>query len=205
MSVAFRIATTADTPVIVALIEAAYRGPETAGQWDSESHLLKGPRTNHTEINALISRPDSRFVVAEEAGRIIGCALIQQLDVAAPATGAYPENFATDAPGRAPSSLHAAAGAATTPGAYFGMFAIDPGIRAAGLGKLVLAEAEARARHMFDATCMVMTVINVREQLIAWYQRRGYRLTGKRIPFPFTETSGETTRDFDLVEMRKDF
>ena len=30
----------------------------------------------------------------------------------------------------------------------------------------------------------------------------GY-LTGATIPFPFTETSGETTRDFHLVEMRK--
>ncbi len=90
-------------------------------------------------------------------------------------------------------------------GAYFGMFAIDPGIRAAGLGKLVLAAAETSARELWSAHSMVMTVINVREQLIAWYQRRGYHLTGARLPFPFTETSGETTRDFDLVELRKDF
>jgi ribosomal protein S18 acetylase RimI-like enzyme len=85
------------------------------------------------------------------------------------------------------------------------MFAIDPGIRATGLGKRVLAEAEAQAQAIFGAAYMVMTVINMRDQLIAWYQRRGYRLTGKRAPFPFTETSGETTRDFDLVEMRRDF
>jgi hypothetical protein len=48
-----------------------------------------------------------------------------------------------------------------------------------------------------------MTVINLREKLIEWYQRRGYALTGHRLPFPFTEHSGETTRDFDLVEMKK--
>jgi ribosomal protein S18 acetylase RimI-like enzyme len=200
MSMQFRIATAADAPVIVALIEAAYRGPETAGQWDSESHLLKGPRTNLAEIGALIARPDSRFIVAEDGGRIIGCALIQQTDVAA----ASPETAAADNPRRRPGRSEATAEPVTR-GAYFGMFAIDPAIRAAGLGKLVLAEAEARAQYIFNATCMVMTVINVREQLIAWYQRRGYRLTGKRIPFPFTETSGETTRDFDLAEMRKDF
>ena len=44
---------------------------------------------------------------------------------------------------------------------------------------------------------------NVRTALIAWYERRGYRLTGATLPFPFTETSGETTRDFHLAEMRK--
>jgi ribosomal protein S18 acetylase RimI-like enzyme len=181
MPVQFRIATAADAPVVVALIEAAYRGPETAGQWDSESHLLKGPRTNLAEISGLIARSDSRFVVAEDAGRVIGCALIQQTEVSALEPGA------------------------SARGAYFGMFAIDPAIRAAGLGKRVLAEAEVQAQAAFGAACMVMTVINVREELIDWYQRRGYRLTGRRIPFPFTETSGETTRDFDLVEMRRDF
>lgn len=179
MPVQYRIATAADAPVIVALIEAAYRGPGRAGQWDSESHLLKGPRTNPAEVGALIARADSRFVLAEQEGRIIGCALIQQTD--------------------------AAAADGSPDGVYFGMFAVDPAIRAAGLGKQVLAEAEGRAKATFGATHMVMTVINVREQLIAWYQRRGYRLTGKRVPFPFTETSGETTRDFDLVELRRDF
>jgi ribosomal protein S18 acetylase RimI-like enzyme len=95
--------------------------------------------------------------------------------------------------------------AQSTPGCYFGMFATDPSIRAAGLGKEVLAEAEASARRVWGASSMVMTVISVRTALIAWYERRGYRLTGGRAPFPFTAASGETTRDFDLVEMRKDF
>ena len=49
-----------------------------------------------------------------------------------------------------------------------------------------------------------MTVINVRTELIGYYQRRGYKLTGVRQPFPFNETTGEMTRDFDLVEMNKD-
>ncbi|MEP7209773.1 MAG: GNAT family N-acetyltransferase, partial [Alphaproteobacteria bacterium] len=115
----FRFAGPTDAVAIAALIERAYRGPETAGQWDSESHLLAGPRTNVEEIAGLIARDDSRFVVAEAGRRLIGCALIQQTTVA-------------DAIG---------------PGCYFGMFATDPTIRAAGLGKQVLAEAERRARE----------------------------------------------------------
>lgn len=180
----FRFAIPADAEQIVTLIERAYRGPETAGQWDSESHLLTGPRTNLEEIEALIARADSRFVIAEDpsarTGAITGCALIQQ-------TG----STECSSPGSGD--------------AYFGMFATDPAIRAAGLGKLVLAEAEARARALWNVPAMVMTVISVRTALIAWYARRGYVPTGVRMPFPFSETTGETRRDFDLVELRKDF
>lgn len=182
MTPAFRYASLADAPGLVALIESAYRDPASAGQWDSESHLLTGPRTNLTEIRGLISRSDSRFIMGESQRRLVGCALIQKIDV-------------DPAADKAPSAA----------GAYFGMFAIHPAIRAAGLGKRVLAEAETCARIDFGAASMVMTVINVRRQLIAWYQRRGYALTGRDVPFPFTEISGETTRDFHLVEMRKDF
>ena len=32
---------------------------------------------------------------------------------------------------------------------------------------------------------MQMTVISIRDELIAWYERRGYRRTGKYKPFPY--------------------
>ena len=47
----------------VALIERAYRGPETAGSWMSEAHLLKGPRTSHADISTLVAQPDSLVTV----------------------------------------------------------------------------------------------------------------------------------------------
>ncbi|MGW4733534.1 GNAT family N-acetyltransferase [Streptomyces shenzhenensis] len=69
--------------------------------------------------------------------------------------------------------------------AYFGMFAVSPTRQGAGLGKLVLAEAERQARENWAVTEMHMTVISVREDLIAWYERRGYRRTGRMTPFPY--------------------
>ncbi|MFD3587831.1 GNAT family N-acetyltransferase [Streptomyces sp. NPDC058683] len=69
--------------------------------------------------------------------------------------------------------------------AYFGMFAVSPDLQGAGLGKVVIAEAERRARQDWDVTEMHMTVISVRDDLIAWYERRGYRRTGKMTPFPY--------------------
>jgi ribosomal protein S18 acetylase RimI-like enzyme len=69
--------------------------------------------------------------------------------------------------------------------AYFGMFAVRPGLQGAGLGKEILAEAERRVRAEWGAEEMRMTVVHVREELIAYYERRGYRRTGEMSPFPY--------------------
>jgi ribosomal protein S18 acetylase RimI-like enzyme len=82
---------------------------------------------------------------------------------------------------------------------YFGMFAVRPGLQGGGVGKIVLAEAERVARQDWTATSMEMTVISVREELIAFYERRGYRRTGDLSPFPYgDERFGLPQRD-DLV------
>ncbi|GAA1006612.1 MULTISPECIES: GNAT family N-acetyltransferase [Streptomyces] len=87
--------------------------------------------------------------------------------------------------------------------AYFGMFAVSPGLQGAGLGKAVLAEAERLVQEEWGAREMHMTVITVREELIAWYERRGYRRTGKTSPFPYgDERFGIPQRDdleFELL------
>lgn len=83
--------------------------------------------------------------------------------------------------------------------AYFGMFAVRPTMQGSGLGRVVLAEAERTAREEWDADEMQMTVIRQREELIAWYERRGYTRTGRFSPFPYgDERFGLPQRD-DLV------
>ncbi|MDT0439851.1 MULTISPECIES: GNAT family N-acetyltransferase [Streptomyces] len=69
--------------------------------------------------------------------------------------------------------------------AYFGMFAVSPALQGAGLGKTIIAEAERAAREGWGVGEMHMTVISVRDDLIAWYERRGYRRTGRTTPFPY--------------------
>jgi GNAT superfamily N-acetyltransferase len=87
--------------------------------------------------------------------------------------------------------------------AYFGMFAVRPGHQGGGLGKIIIAEAERLVRETWGATEMHMTVISVRNDLIAWYERRGYRRTGKMTPFPYgDERFGIPQRDglaFELL------
>jgi ribosomal protein S18 acetylase RimI-like enzyme len=80
--------------------------------------------------------------------------------------------------------------------AYFGMFAVAPGQQGGGVGRAVLAEAERRARDEWGAGELRMTVIVQREDLIAWYVRRGFVRTGERSPFPYgDERFGLPLRD----------
>lgn len=87
---------------------------------------------------------------------------------------------------------------------YFGMFAVRPDLQNAGLGRLVLAEAERVAKEEWSLTTMCMTVIDVRTELIDWYVRRGYRRTGVKKPFPATDPRfGLPKRDdlrFEVLE-----
>lgn len=87
--------------------------------------------------------------------------------------------------------------------AYFGMFAVRPTLQGGGVGKAVLAEAERLAVERWGVSEMHMTVISVRDELIAWYERRGYRRTGKMSPFPYgDERFGLPKRDdleFELL------
>jgi ribosomal protein S18 acetylase RimI-like enzyme len=83
--------------------------------------------------------------------------------------------------------------------AYFGMFAVSPALQGAGIGKVVLAEAERQVRMLWGATRMEMTVLTQREELIAWYERRGYARTGTTEPFPYGDERFGLPRRPDLM------
>ena len=68
--------------------------------------------------------------------------------------------------------------------ATFGTFAVRPGVQGGGIGKQLLIEAERTARD-WSCETVEMTVIGQRDDLIAWYLRRGYLPTGEMRPFPY--------------------
>lgn len=86
---------------------------------------------------------------------------------------------------------------------YLGMFTIRPDMQSRRLGRTLLNEAEAFAAS-HGARRMRMTVITVRPELIAWYERRGYARTGELLPFPYAdERFGLPLRDdleFEALE-----
>jgi ribosomal protein S18 acetylase RimI-like enzyme len=85
------------------------------------------------------------------------------------------------------------------PAAYFGMFSVQPTGQGHGVGRQVLAEAERIARDEWGATSMIMTVLAQRDDLIAWYERRGYQRTGEQRPFPYGDERHGIPRRPDLI------
>jgi ribosomal protein S18 acetylase RimI-like enzyme len=87
---------------------------------------------------------------------------------------------------------------------YLGMLTVRPESQAQGLGRRLLAEAEAHAVAA-GARRIRMTVVNLREPLIAWYERRGYARTGDTLAFPYGDpTVGAPLRpDLGLVVLEK--
>ena len=151
----FRAATSADVAAIVALTESAYRGEVSRTGWTTEADFLDGQRTDAADVSALIARDDARIVLAERGGELLAPCLI--------------EKQISDG----------------VPSGYFGMFSVRPNLQRAGIGRALLAEAERIAREEWHCRRMRMSVIDLRDELIAWYERRGYRRTGEHKPFPY--------------------
>jgi ribosomal protein S18 acetylase RimI-like enzyme len=177
--VRFRTATEADVPALVALVESAYRGESSRAGWTTEAHLLGGQRTDPDEIRAIVQTPGGRLLAVEQdpgpgpgarADLVACCQIERDGDPGDP-----------------------------DPAAYFGMFAVRPALQGGGLGKLILAEAERRARAEWGAKEMRMKVLSAREDLIAWYERRGYARTGRRSPFPYGNERFGLPRSDDLA------
>jgi ribosomal protein S18 acetylase RimI-like enzyme len=87
---------------------------------------------------------------------------------------------------------------------YLGSLAIALAEQNGGLGRTMLAAAERWAERR-GAREMRLTVINARTSLIAWYGRRGYRLTGEIEPYPYGDDRfGRPLRDdLAFVILRK--
>lgn len=69
--------------------------------------------------------------------------------------------------------------------AYLGVLAVSPLGQGKGVGSALIGLAEAWVTEHWGATSMRMSVINKRDELIAYYERRGYVRTGEVEPFPY--------------------
>ncbi|HET9744880.1 MAG TPA: GNAT family N-acetyltransferase, partial [Chitinophagaceae bacterium] len=85
---------------------------------------------------------------------------------------------------------------------YLGMFSVSPVAQGKGIGKKLLAAADEYAKKV-NCSSIFMTVITVRQELIAWYERHGYTRTGKVLPFPVDERFGVPTQSLEMVVLEK--
>lgn len=75
--------------------------------------------------------------------------------------------------------------------AYIGMLATNPAMQAQGLGKHMLHYAEAYAIEHFEASVLKISVLSSRPELLAFYERRGYVLTGEVTEYPLLAGVGQ--------------
>jgi len=85
---------------------------------------------------------------------------------------------------------------------YLGMFGVEPRLQGSGIGKQMLQAAENYALQV-GCTSIYMTVITLRTELIAWYQRHGYVDTGIRIPFVEDAITGKHLQQLEFMELEK--
>jgi ribosomal protein S18 acetylase RimI-like enzyme len=85
---------------------------------------------------------------------------------------------------------------------YLSLLAVAPEAQAHGLGRQLLAAAEAHARQ---AGChqVKMSVLALRPDLLAWYERQGYHRTGTSEPFPDTTRFGRPRQPLTLLALAK--
>jgi ribosomal protein S18 acetylase RimI-like enzyme len=86
---------------------------------------------------------------------------------------------------------------------YLGMLSVKPNTQGKGIGKALMKAAEAEAEKL-NCTSIFMTVISIRQELIDWYVRHGYRDTGKRKPFAFNDPRfGQPKQKLEFAELEK--
>jgi ribosomal protein S18 acetylase RimI-like enzyme len=86
---------------------------------------------------------------------------------------------------------------------HFGLFAVEPSTQGSGIGKALLAYAESEAVQKWEVRIAIMEVITHRSELIAYYERRGYRNTGEITPFPESDLWKRKIDDLELIIMKK--
>ena len=161
---------------MAAFVNRAYRGAAAREGWAHEADLLDGQRTDAATLAAELAGSGTILVMrAAEDGAMLACVATH--------------------PVRAP-------GGGTN--CYFGMLAVDPHRQGRGIGRRLVDIIEARARA---AGCVAVecAVIQLRATLVAWYERLGYRRTGRVEPFPYgDERFGLPRRDdLHLVVLEK--
>lgn len=180
-----------DIRTLKQLLDRCYRQSEG---WTNEADLVGGIRTTTDELASLIADPKHYIFVypktdtgerdGQESGELLGCISVDMQD-------SVLQNS------RAGKSR-----------AYIGMFAVHPELQSAGIGHVILQAAETFAgRHLHankQPACLSMSILSHRPELLAYYERRGYVLTGVSIPFPNDGNNGEPKRqDLRLLALEK--
>jgi len=168
----FRQAENKDIDAIVKLVDSAYRGDSSRQGWTTEAELLDGRRTFSEEVAGIISAAQNTIILLEDGAKLLASVHVKKL------SGGDNSNSSR---------------------AYLGMFAVEPMSQNLGIGKAVMAYAEKFVLEEWQCSEMDMTVIRQRVELIEWYEKLGYRVTGETRAFPYWDERYGVPKREDLV------
>ncbi len=158
-----------DLDDVVELVNLSYRGASAQAGWTHEHDWIAGPRTTREGLERELSASGDAVIFGQrDDGGVLRACVLLDLSRGGPERTGY-----------------------------IGMLTVRPDLQDAGLGRRMLAYAEdaARARGARRAR---MTVLSIRDSLIAWYERRGYARTGETQPFPYDDQRFGAPRRADL-------
>lgn len=205
-----RLATLADVDALLALLNLCYRSDLG---WTNESALVAGIRTTAAELTSILAQEGQYlFVYPNRCDRNrsdVNCNDMDNNDVNINDVNSNdPSGSGNQETGGLLGSIlvgfcHTQAGDY----ASIGMFCVHPSIQGQGVGDTLLSAAQTFAqRHLASSSGarICMSVLSERPELLAYYQRRGYQLTGVSEPFPDDGNNGTPKRDdLCLLELAK--
>ena len=162
-SVCFKRADITDAEAIASLVNSAYRGEGSREGWTTEAELLGGQRTDTHQVEQILNSRDSVVLLAQRSTST--------------------ESATTPRSPQIIGCVHLEKqGSLMT----LGMLAIHPPMQGAGVGRQLIEASTLEARA-WGCVGIEMTVISVRKELIAWYERLGFKVTSEKRPFPMQD------------------
>lgn len=174
----FRLADKRDIPSLIELINSAYRQDHDKS-WTNESKIVDGDRINQLQLETLIGQqhaklPRSHLLVAESYEQI-----------STEIIGCIGIEYQQD-------------------DVEIGTFCIAPHWQNLGYGQQVLKTAEIYAlKFKPDLKSYIMWVLDIRQELIDFYLRRGYERTDLIDEYPLDAGVGEPKLELKLVALKK--
>ena len=143
-----------DAQAINTLINSAYRGESSRKGWTTEADILDGLRTTTAEVGKIIKRDNAFMLIGVLNDEIVATICCEWQELAFKNT------------------------------VHFGMIAVKPSLQNKGYGKSLIKAAEAMTLRQWRVAGFHMAVISIRHELIAFYERLGYKRTGEFVDFP---------------------
>lgn len=191
-------ASDAEVAAVVQLVNICYRGGRS---WTDESALVDGLRVTPERLRCYASEAEILTVVVPAAAAGKGSANVGRNDDGHGNGDGGGGGGGDDEGDSSPMALvgvvkhgwtdSTVVGPLDARAYYLGMLAVDPSWQSRGVGAALADRVEAMAAAA-GAPRVVMDVLDVRSELLTWYERRGYVRTGGGTPArPFIEEKGE--------------